>query len=230
MKIKVFDSTDAVALDLAAAVRSALTKHGGAGAVMLAGGRTPMDGYRRLADSPPDWSRAGRVFLSDERVVPLDSPQSNTRAILPVLLATGMPDDRWIGCDPSLGLDACAEAFDGRMREAIEQGARFPLGILGLGADGHTASLFSPEDVDAARVSGRWVVPVRRPDPPDRVSVTPRVLARIEEVIVIVTGVDKRGIVERLVSSPRSYAAGLALDGHPNAVLWVDRDAAPAGG
>jgi 6-phosphogluconolactonase/glucosamine-6-phosphate isomerase/deaminase len=55
-------------------------------------------------------------------------------------------------------------------------------------------------------------------------------LARIEEVIVIVTGGEKRGIVERLMSSPRTCAAGLALEEHANAVLWVDRDAAPAGG
>lgn len=228
MKINVLESPADVASELSAAVALALCHRDGRGAVMLAGGRTPLEGYRRLAESPPDWSRAGRVFLSDERCVPLDAPESNTRAILPVLRSAGMPEDRWIGVDPVVGLAAAAAAFDARLNEVVEEGIRFPLGILGLGADGHTASLFSPRDVADARASGRWVVPVRRSDPPDRISVTPRLLARIERIILVVTGAEKRGVVGQWMSDPRSLTAGLALEGHDGVVMWADRAAAAA--
>ncbi len=226
MQIRVFESATALAEALAVRLVDALSG-GPRCAVMLAGGRTPLDAYGRLAaHSPQAWAR---VFLSDERMAPPDSPDSNAFHVVPPLAAAGLPRDLFFSVRTDWPIEAAADAYDRLLAGWVTEGVRFPLGLLGLGADGHTASLFSLDEVEQARVGGRWAVAVRRPSPPDRVSVAPRLLERIERLLFVVTGAEKRAVVARWLEQPASLPAGLAVAGHPSVELWLDVSAAGPG-
>jgi 6-phosphogluconolactonase len=225
MNTKIFESAAGLGDALAARVREALESAGAPVAAMLAGGRTPLAAYAQLGASPV--SGAGRVFLSDERMAPADSADSNAFQIGPLLAAAGIGGDRFLRVDTSRSLESAAAGYDRALAKLVADGVRIPFGLLGVGADGHTASLFSLEDVEASRVGGRYVVPVRRPSPPDRISATPHLLALVEELVFVVTGADKAEVVRRLMSAPSTLPAGLAVAGHPNVALWADRAAIP---
>lgn len=227
MNIRIFESAEALAAELAARIRRSMETVGESGAVMLAGGRTPLAAYRRLADSPPAEGCGGHVFLSDERMAPSDSADSNVFHIGPLLHSAGISGDRFLRVDTAGTLDAAAEGYGRLLAEMVDEGIRIPFGILGVGADGHTASLFSRADVDAARKSGRLAVPVRRAEPPDRISTTPDLLARVEDLVFVITGADKARVIQTLLSEPESIPAGLAVEGHPGVSLWADRAAFP---
>lgn len=225
MKARIFESAASLAEELAVRIREALEAAGTSGAVMLAGGRTPLAAYAQLSASP--LPGGGRLFLSDERMAPADSAESNAFQIGPLLAAAGIHGDRFLRVDTSGTLESAAAGYDHALAKLVADGVRIPFGLLGVGADGHTASLFSLEDVAASRVGGRYAVPVRRTSPPDRISTTPHLLARVEDLVFVVTGGDKAGVVRRLISEPSTIPAGLAVDGHPNVSLWADRAAVP---
>jgi 6-phosphogluconolactonase/glucosamine-6-phosphate isomerase/deaminase len=100
-----------------------------------------------------------------------------------------------------------------------------PLGILGLGADGHTASLFTESDLQ--RSVGKLAVSVQRPDGRSAVSVTPQVLARIAEIIFVVSGTDKRAALKALVERKPESIAARAVANCAGLEIWADRDAYP---
>jgi 6-phosphogluconolactonase len=229
VNLRVFETAGALASELAGRIRRELAACGDAGAVMLAGGRTPLDAYRLLAADPISDGCRARVFLSDERMVPADSPDSNAGHIGPLLQAAGIAGDRFLRVDTTGTLETAAGGFDRALAALLAAGIRVPFGILGVGADGHTASLFSRADVEAACEGDRLAVPVRKPQPPDRISTTPRLLRRVEDLVFVVTGADKATIVRALLGEPGTIPAGLAVEGHPRVSLWVDRAAAPGG-
>lgn len=193
-------------------------------AIMLAGGRTPLAAYQALKkmQSPGSASPHQRWFLSDERVVSDQSPESNAFHIAPLMAAAGWPDSHFMRVDTRGGAGPAADGFDQDLEQMIATGIRLPLGLLGLGADGHTASLFTADDVENARRSGRWACAVSRPTPPDRVSVTPRLLRKIQRILVVVAGGDKAIVVAQWRQRPLSLAAGLALENHSDVELWMD--------
>ncbi|OQW96630.1 MAG: hypothetical protein BWK77_04110 [Verrucomicrobia bacterium A1] len=225
MHTRIFEFAGSLAEALAVRIREALESAGPAVAVMLAGGRTPLAAYAQLSAAPI--AGGGRVFLSDERMAPADSAESNAFQIGPLLAAAGVRGNRFLQVDTSGTLESAAAGYDRALAKLVADGVRIPFGILGVGADGHTASLFSLVDVAASRVGGRYVVPVRRPSPPDRISATPHLLALVEELVFVVTGADKADAVRRLLSAPLTLPAGLAVAGHPNVSLWADRAAIP---
>ena len=228
MQIHCFESAAEIAARLATRLESALFGPAAAGtAVMLAGGRTPLAAYRTLAARGTRPS-AALVFLSDERMAPADSEESNARHVAPPLRKVGLKDERFLRVDTTLPPEEAAAAYHAVLADLVSRGVRMEFGLLGLGPDGHTASLFSAADVEAARRSGRMAVAVRRPQPPDRVSVTPGLLAMVAQLVFVVTGGEKAAIVRQLLDHPLNLPAGLATDGHPNVHLWVDRAALPA--
>lgn len=188
-------------------------------AVMLSGGSTPMPAYREIARNPVVSSSSTRLFFSDERLVPLDSPENNCANAKDMLDAVGLAPENLIRVQSNLDLEEAARKFHLDLSNFLNEGGRVTLGLLGLGADGHTASLFSQEDVQNG--AGRLAQAVRRPDPPDRVSVTRDLLLKIERVIFLASGPAKTRIVERFLSSPQSLPAGQALGGVKNTELWV---------
>ncbi len=198
---------------------------------MLAGGRTPLEIYRRAAEE--GLSTEATLFLSDERYVPSTDPQSNYGAIAQFFNNVGQAsclsihakgqttEDRlealsyFMRIQTELPIEESAQAFHNELSK-IE---RIPLGLLGLGTDGHTASLFNLED--AALRDERLAIPVIKAEKPDRISVTPTLLNRIERIIILATGAEKKEIIQTLLSDPESIPAGVALADHPNVELWT---------
>lgn len=217
-----FERADALAHALCEALTASLARPG---IVMLAGGSTPLAAYRLLAERKPRVDPSAHVFFSDDRHVPPDHPKSNYLAIAPLLLAAGLSDARILRVLGERPLEEAVAAYARDLQHIFARDAPAPLGLLGLGADGHTASLFSEAHISEAE--GRWAIGVHRPDGLDGVSATPQVFKRIGRIIIAVTGAEKKTMAERLVRDPRSIPAGLALRGHRGVELWCDAAAWP---
>ncbi len=162
----------------------------------LAGGSTPRALYGLLATELYPWERVD-VFFGDERCVSPEDPDSNlkmaTEALLSKVPARVHP---MRGCDPA--------AYEREMRAALGDRPVLDLAILGLGEDGHTASLF-PGD-PALEERERWAVRVERPDHP-RTTLTLPVLSAARVALFLVTGAAKREALRRLLEGDRAIPA-----------------------
>jgi 6-phosphogluconolactonase len=213
------DLTGPAAEWIAREVRTAIRQRGGCG-LALAGGRTPGPAYRALATARDiDWARV-QVFFGDERAVPPDDPESNYRMVRDTLLAhVPIPEANVHRMeaerpDPA----AAARAYERVLPVSLD------VLVLGIGADGHTASLFPRSPAIDERV--RLVLPVVGPKPPvDRLTITPPVIERARRVAVIAAGGDKAEAVGRVLEgtvAARDVPALLARRG-----TWLlDRAAA----
>jgi 6-phosphogluconolactonase len=184
--------TAAVAQIVAAAPRT----------LVLSGGSTPRPVYERLATCNLPWSEID-VFFADERCVPPDDVGSNFRVAYESLLGKvaarvhRMPAE---ACDPV--------AYEREIATVLGPGLPvFDLVILGLGADGHTASLFAGDP--ALEIQDRWVALVNRPDRP-RLTLTLPVLSAAKTALFLVSGEQKLGALRRLVAGIDSPAARVA--------------------
>ena len=170
-------------------------------AIALAGGSTPAPVYRKLAEQPRvPWSELS-VFFGDERAVPPDHPDSNYRLALVALLSH-------VPVPPSRIHRMEAERPD-REQAAREYQALLPdpldLLLLGMGADGHVASLFpfSPALDEAVR----RVVPVNGGAPRlPRLTITPSVIRAASRILVMVSGREKAEQVKRVLEGPENLA------------------------
>jgi 6-phosphogluconolactonase len=183
----------------------------------LSGGDTARACYERLAARPFDWSDV-EVFFGDERFVPPDHSDSNEGMARHALLDAVQP--RAIHSVYRDGpIDIAAGAYDTLVRE------RSPVELvhLGLGPDGHTASLFPGSP--ALDVDDRYVVATgddAHPQP--RVTFTFVAIARSPLVVVTVSGADKRDALRRIAAGEDLPAARIRGE----QVLWlVDEAAAP---
>ncbi len=167
--------------------------------VALAGGSTPRRLYQRLAASAFPWPDT-EVFFGDERCVPPDHPDSNFRMASESLLSKvsarvhRMPGET---CDAGAYESELTRVFGAAVPE-------FDLVLLGLGEDGHTASLF-PGD-PALEEKERRVVRVQRPDHP-RLTLTLPVLAAAKVALFLVSGEAKREPLRRLLNGEDIPAA-----------------------
>ncbi len=171
----------------------------------LSGGTTPGALYRLLAEEPYrsqiPW-RQGHVFWSDERCVPPDDPGSNYRLAHETLLAhVPVPPDNVHRIQGELAPPTAARAYERELRRFFGRPQpRFDLLLLGLGADGHTASLFP--DSPALAETRRLVVAttaVYGDRPAVRVTLTLPALNAARHVLFLVSGVEKAPIVQALV-------------------------------
>jgi 6-phosphogluconolactonase/glucosamine-6-phosphate isomerase/deaminase len=204
--------------------------------IMLSGGKSPLEIYRRAAET--GLSTTGTLFLSDERCVPVTDPQSNYGTISPFFCNTGQAGylSRFMKVNTGLPIEAAAQAFHNDLSKL----ERIPLGLLGLGTDGHTASLFNLQD--AALRDERLAIPVMvnqrgssvppaHPNERDarstfinqRISVTPALLLRIEKILILAAGAEKKEIIRTLLGKPGTIPAGLALADHPDVEIWTDQ-------
>ena len=183
--------------------------------VALAGGSTPAALYRLLA-SPPfadgiDWSR-WHVFWGDERCVPPDHPDSNYgMARLTLLDHVPIPPSqvcRIVGEDPP---QQAAEAYAATLADALAPDGHLDLALLGIGDDGHTASLFPGTAALEEReltVAANWVPHLGA----HRITLTLPTLIRARHVAVLATGADKADAVRRaLVPRPGDATPPIAL-------------------
>lgn len=166
--------------------------------VALAGGSTPRPVYSALATRAElDWTRID-VFFGDERAVPPDDPDSNYRMARETLFELAdVPEDRVHRMEAERqDLERAADEY------AAGLPAAFDLMLLGIGEDGHTASLFPGSP--ALEERSRLVVPVTgSKEPRTRLTVTPPVIARAREIVVLATGRAKAGPVARALD-PRT--------------------------
>lgn len=196
----------------------------GAAAVMLSGGETPMPAYRLLAQRRIVPAPGLCIYFSDDRYVPSDSDASNFHQSRPLLDA--LAPERVLRVKTELPLAQAAADYDRELASLAAAGARFGLGLLGLGTDGHTASLFGRQDIERAR--GQRAIAVHRPDGRDAVSVTPAVLARASEIIFVVAGAQKRAALAALLDRDAELTAWQAVSGCAAVAVWADREALPA--
>ena len=127
-------------------------------------------------------------------------------------------EDRVFTVDTTLSPTEAAQRYDRQIGAFFRQGGRVVLGLLGLGTDGHTASLFSQADLD--RSEGRFAIEVFKEPGPDRVSVTPRFLSRVERLVFLVKGESKRSILERFLAENDIPIARLATAQSPSVDVW----------
>ena len=194
---------------------------------LLSGGSTPRATYKLLAERDLDWDCA-ELFFGDERFVPPDHPDSNYRMVRESLLSTGKVNPRKLLAIPTDGTpESAADRYDETLRQqygasTLERGVPlFHLTLLGLGDDGHTASLLPGQPVLQERV--RWVaaVPQGRSEP--RITVTYPALQSSELMLFLVAGAAKRDALAQARAGALP-AGGIKPDGD---VLWlVDRAAA----
>ena len=169
----------------------------GACTVCLAGGRTPEPVYRELASaSSIDWTRVD-VFFGDERAVPPDHPDSNYLMVHRVLLShVPLPAGQVHRMEAERSdREAAAREYERSLPRQLD------ILVLGMGSDGHTASLFPGSAALDERQ--RLVVPVigAKP-PPERLTITPPVIEAARRVAVMATGQDKAAMVARAIEGP----------------------------
>lgn len=188
-------------------------------AVIISGGRTPLPVYQAIAEAPFPVAASAWLAFSDDRHVPVSSPDSNFGHALPMIRALRLPEDRVLCVHPELPLEAAADRYDRDLRAFLEAGGRFSVAILGLGPDGHTCSLFSADDLDRGG-GDRLAISVRRTPGPDRVSVTPALLEKADRIIFLVAGAEKWEVTKRLIADPDSVVAGRAVANCRDVSLW----------
>lgn len=211
---------DAVAEALATRLLARLAElqaDGGTPQLCLTGGRIATKAYGRLAADGPgaavDWSRVD-LWWGDERFVPADDGDRNAGATLAQLREPlGLSAERvheMPASDGSADLDAAAAAY------AVELGSTtFDICLLGLGPDGHVASLF-PEHPSSSAAGEVIAVRHSPKPPPDRISLTLAVINRSAEVWFLVSGEDKAEAAAQALSGagadpvPGALAHGVA--------------------
>ncbi len=190
------------------------------GHIALSGGSTPRPAYEAAARLQPDWSRV-EVWWADERCVPPDDERSNYRLVRESLLdrldRKPAAEHRVRG---ELSPEEAADAYDIELRGVV-----FDLAFLGIGPDGHTASLF-PNDpaLDELR---RRALAVARPDV-HRVTATIPQLNASDTVVFLVSGEDKADAAERSFAAAPDPAtpASLARSASGTTIALLDRAAA----
>ncbi|MCG6932196.1 MAG: 6-phosphogluconolactonase [Gallionella sp.] len=166
--------------------------HRGQFHIVLAGGTTPRRIYQAMRSADADWS-AWHIYFGDERCLPVDHTERNSRmAALTWLDHVAIPRGQIHPIPAEKGPEAAAADYT-RTLSGIEQ---FDLVLLGLGEDGHTASLFPGQDPGNTPDAPAALAVHDAPKPPaERVSLSANRLGAARKVIFLVTGESKRQAV-----------------------------------
>lgn len=178
---------DAVVLEIHSRILNK-TKEGKMFRLALSGGSTPGPIYRRLAEQDVPWEWV-EIYLVDERYVPIDHPHSNYRMIRETLLDHVHPK-KVVYFDTSLPIEECLQKYESNLDQ--DQEKFFDLILLGIGMDGHTASLF-PES-PALLEKKRWVAHTTTDqfDVRDRLTLTFPALRSSNEIFFFMKGEEKK--------------------------------------
>jgi 6-phosphogluconolactonase len=175
--------------------------------VVFAGGRTPRELNAKLAnmrsDSEVDWSRV-KVFFSDERCVPPDHPDSNYAMIRDTLLRhVNINSKNVYRIEGELEPERAAQEYENLLCQVFGDHSVpcFDLALLGMGADGHTASLFPKHEV--LREEKKFAAHAGKgPEGHERVTLTFPVLNHVKNVWFMISGKEKAEAVQRLLHGP----------------------------
>ncbi len=191
--------------------------------LVLAGGSTPLALYRALAErqvGDPRW----HVWYGDERCLPVEHPERNSAAIEAAWLgASPIPPENRRPIPAERGPDEAATAYAAWLSDAPD----FDLVLLGMGEDGHTASLFPGQDWGKAPGNPDVLAVRGAPKPPpERVSLSAARLNRSLRVWFVITGSGKRHALRRWAWQEAMPVT--AVQGRQETVGWVDAPAWPA--
>lgn len=176
--------------------------------VALSGGSTPRPLYRLLAErySRAQFWQSTHVFFADERCVPPNDPESNYGMIANLLLSrVNVPEEnihRWKGeIDPNTAAAEYADELRRLFALKPQQMPVFDLITLGMGKDGHTASIFPGSDIirDMAGLVAATYVPVLDSY---RLTLTPAVVRNARQVVFLVSGGEKAETLRRVLEGP----------------------------
>lgn len=226
MHVVVVADAPAVAATVAERTVRAASDAPGRLSLGLAGGSTPMATYRLLSKADIDWSNVD-LWLGDERWVPWEHEDSNGQMVIESL---GDPESmtlhrpRW---SETLEPEGSAAFYDAELRR-IHDGESPDLVLLGMGDDGHTASLFPGTSALLEPDDSRWYVANHVPQLETwRLTATPWLLTHAKQVIVLVTGVAKAGVLREVLEGPSGKHPIQLLESSVGSVTYVvDRAAA----
>ena len=163
------------------AAQKAIAAHGQF-RIVLAGGSTPTQVYRQLARAETDWSR-WQIYFGDERCLPADNAERNSRMATHAWLShVDIPGNNIHIIPAELGATTAAHKY----AAIIEPALPFDLVLLGMGEDGHTASLF-PGHQHPQDEAVHAVFDAPKP-PPERVSLSRASLSNSQQVLVLISG------------------------------------------
>lgn len=199
--------------------------------VGLTGGSTPKAFYKWVGENrklskaviaQTVWS------VSDERMVPLEDPESNFgNADRLMLTPLGVPEERKLNWPMMLDPHSAASVVEQRWQERFGYNTTFDLCFLGMGDDGHTASIFPGSPMLGAIAAGNMFAPVNVPEKGWRLSITPDGLALCNKIVITVTGSAKAERLKEVLQGPPDVYPVQILGKHPERVEWLlDTEAA----
>lgn len=218
-----------VAMQLRAAISQMQTEPARVVQVCLTGGRIANEVYRQLADATNfndvDWGRV-EFWWGDERFVPTESPERNAGQSLALLAATIPFDPALVHPMPARGRQE-ADLRQAALHYASELGDTvFDICLLGMGEDGHVASIFPDHPSFDKHTPARVVGVTDSPKPPaERLSLTLPVLNQSAEVWLIVAGSEKAEAAARAIAGDAALPAG-SVQGSARTVWFLDEAAA----
>lgn len=229
LEIKIFPSAEALSVEVANTLRKRFQETpGGRRALMLSGGSTPLAAYRILMASPPPVSPQDVLFLSDDRYVATDSDKSNQKQIAPLLAALGLGPEQFVGIPVTGDILKDTASFGMQLQPLLESEVDFDLGFLGMGADGHTAGLFTPAHLDEAGETN--TLAVDRPDGLRGITVGPAILRRFRRLVFLIAGEAKGPALKNWLNASGPVTAAKAVQGASHVEWWLDVEAAEAAG
>jgi 6-phosphogluconolactonase len=202
--------------------------------VALSGGSTPAALYNLLAEEPYrgqiPWGQA-HLFWGDERCVPVDDPASNYRLVRDTLIAhVPIPSGNIYRVHGEWEPEAAARAYTHGLHEFFcGPWSRFDLVLLGLGGDGHTASLFPGSDaLDEAERLAVAVEAYYQDRPAHRVTLTLPSINAARQILFLVTGSAKAQVVQAVLEGPGNRLPAKRICPTAGRLTWL-LDTAAAG-
>lgn len=185
--------------------------------LVLAGGSTPEKVYRLLAQADADWSRWS-IYYGDERCLPADHADRNSlMATQAFLEKVAIPDSQIFTIPAELGPEQAAKKYQQIIADALP----FDMVLLGMGEDGHVASLFPGHQHQEDELA-HAVYNSPKP-PPERVSISAKALSNTEQLIFLITGANKREAVKNWRSGQDLPVATILPENPID--IYIDRDA-----
>jgi len=218
---KIFSNGAAVAEEackrILASAEKAIAQRG-AFKIVLAGGTTPEATYRELAKQKSDWSK-WHVYIGDERCLPVDNPERNSVMAARSLTAhVAIPQQQIYLIDAEKGAEVAAVAY----AKIVNQALPFDMVLLGMGEDGHTASLFPGHQHNETEVTHAVH---NAPKPPsDRISLSASALSNTAELLMLITGAGKQ---EPLAQWRAGEKLPIATINATNTLILMDEAAWP---
>lgn len=164
--------------------------HRGIFKLVLAGGTTPKRIYELLSAQQQEWSK-WHLFIGDERCLEINDPERNSLMIKQTLLdKINFPEQNFHPINAQSGPEQGASEY----AEVVASFLPFDLTLLGIGEDGHTASLFPGHQHDETELT-HAVYNSPKP-PPERVTLSKKAISQSDEVIILVTGKNKKSAVQ----------------------------------